>query len=150
MTGYSRLSHGLELGPSASQKNPLDRDLKNYEKNAKDYCLNIMKEQKRELKEGETVVKLVEPDPLLFWKIQVIISIFFTSNFWLFFFYKDASREYKTQLPKLALDLFCIPSTSIPSERLFSISGLLSSNHSSSITAKNLEKRCIIKANKML
>ena len=86
MTGYSRLSHGLELGPSASQKNPLDRDLKNYEKNAKDYCLNIMKEQKRELKEGETVVKLVEPDPLLFWKIQVIISIFFTSNFWLFFF----------------------------------------------------------------
>ena len=81
MTGYSRLSHGLELGPSASQKNPLDRDLKNYEKNAKDYCLNIMKEQKRELKEGETVVKLVEPDPLLFWKIQVIISIFFTSNF---------------------------------------------------------------------
>ena len=33
---------------------------------------------------------------------------------------------------------------------MFSVSGLLSSNRSSSITAINFEKRCIFKANKML
>ena len=68
----------------------------------------------------------MEPDPLLFWKIQVIVfSLQAISDSSLF--YKDASREHKSQLPKLALDLFRFPSTIIPSERLFSIGGLLSS-----------------------
>ena len=50
-------------------------------------------------------------------------------------------------MPEVAQDLLCCPSTSVLSERLFSISGILSDNQSSQIKPHNLESRVLIKAN---
>lgn len=62
-------------------------------------------------------------------------------------FVKDATNEFKTDVCEVAMDLFCVPSTSTSSERLFSCAGYLSQNRSARITAKNLERRCIVKTN---
>ena len=78
LKGFTHLSQGLESGDSAAPRKSLEGDLKTYEANAKKYTRGIMKEQQRELKEGETQVNLQVPDPLVFWKIQVNISVFFT------------------------------------------------------------------------
>ena len=58
--------------------------------------------------------------------------------------------EYVTDMPEVAQDLLCCPSTSVPSERLFSISGILSDNRSSQIKPNNLESRVLIKANNLI
>ena len=76
--GFSHLSQGLESGDSAAPRKSLEGDLKTYEVNAKKYTRGIMKQKQKELKEGETLVNLQVPDPILFWKNQVNISVFFT------------------------------------------------------------------------
>ena len=55
-----------------------------------------------------------------------------------------------TGLPGFAQDLLAVPATSVPSERTFNISGLLSENKMSMITPANLEKRVLIKCNQFL
>ena len=55
--------------------------------------------------------------------------------------------KYETLLAQIAEDILCIPATSTPSERLFSISGLLASGVMSNISPINLEKRVLIKVN---
>ena len=66
----------------------------------------------------------------------------------MFFILKDFAGEFKTDLPEVAIDLLCSPATPTPLERLFSCAGFLSQNQSARITARNLEHRCLIKANK--
>ena len=68
----------------------------------------------------------------------------------LFWFQQEACGEYSTTLPYVAQDLMAVQSTSVSSERLFSISGFLSQNRSSHISPKLLEARVILKANKIL
>ena len=63
--------------------------------------------------------------------------------------FKESSNEFLTALPALAQDIMAIPATSVPSERLFSISGILSENRRSRISPENLENRVLIKANKI-
>ena len=71
MSGFPNLSQGLDIGDSAPSSNDLDKDLKTYEKNAKDYAKNLMIMAKRRRKDGETDVHVTAPDPLSFWKIEV-------------------------------------------------------------------------------
>ena len=63
---------------------------------------------------------------------------------------KETSKEFLTALPALAQDVLAIPATSVPSERLFSISGILSENRKCQISPENLENRVLIKANNYL
>ena len=71
MSGFPHISQGLEIGDSAPSSTDLDKDLKTYEKNAKDYAKNLMIMAKRRRKDGETEVHVTAPDPLSFWKIEV-------------------------------------------------------------------------------
>ena len=62
---------------------------------------------------------------------------------------QEFANEFKTDLPRVAIDLLCCPPTSTASERLFSCAGYLSQNRSARITARNLEKRVLLKTNKI-
>lgn len=85
-------------------------------------------------------------DPLDFWIAQVVI-ILKAKTLLILFILQEKSKEYFTVLPTVAQDLMAIPATSVPSERTFNISGLLSDNKMSGIFPDNLEKRVIIKCN---
>ena len=61
----------------------------------------------------------------------------------------ESQFGFLTALPALTQDIMAIPATSVPSERLFSISGILSENRRSRISPENLENRVLIKANKI-
>jgi hypothetical protein len=80
---------------------------------------------------------------------------------------KQELLQSETALSSLALDIMAIPASSVPSERLFSISGLLSSSGLDEILVNfyfishilgklqnigpdNLEKRVLLKSNKFL
>ena len=63
------------------------------------------------------------------------------------FYFKNATKEYKTDLCQVAMDLLAVPCTSTACERLFSAAGYLSQNRSASISPKNLEIRCLLKTN---
>ena len=89
--------------------------------------------------------ELKSPDPLVFWLAQVCInlSFMFVPNF--IHDFKETSKEFLTELPTLTQDIMAIPaSTSVASERLFSISGILSENRRSRISPENLENRVLI------
>ena len=62
-------------------------------------------------------------------------------------YWSENESKYETLLAQIAEDILCIPATSTPSERLFSISGLLASGVMSNISPINLEKRVLIKVN---
>ena len=51
-------------------------------------------------------------------------------------YWVESESKYETLLPLIAEDILCIPATSTPSERLFSISGILSSGKMSNISPK--------------
>ena len=55
--------------------------------------------------------------------------------------------EFWTELPRIAQDILAVPATSVPSERLFSISGILSEDKRCNISPENLERRVLLKAN---
>ena len=57
--------------------------------------------------------------------------------------------EFWTELPRIAQDIRTVPATSVPrpSERLFSISGILSEDKRCNISPENLESRVLLKAN---
>ena len=96
------------------------------------------------LRDVEATVK--PKDPLDFWIAQVVI-ILKAKTLLILFILQEKSKEYFTVLPTVAQDLMAIPATSVPSERTFNISGLLSDNKMSGISPDNLEKRVIIKCN---
>ena len=62
-------------------------------------------------------------------------------------YWVDNESKYETLLAQIAQDILCIPATSNASERLFSISGLLSSGVMANISPGNLEKRVLTKVN---
>lgn len=66
------------------------------------------------------------------------------------FVLQEKTKEYQTVLPALAQDIMVIPATSVPSERTFNISGMLSENKMSNISPTNLENRVLIKCNPYL
>ena len=55
-----------------------------------------------------------------------------------------------TALPHIAEDILAIPASSVPSERMFSVAGLLSLGRMGLISPDNLEKRVLIKCNPFL
>ena len=63
---------------------------------------------------------------------------------------QEKQREYETRLPFLAQDVLVIPASSTPSERTFSISGILSAGRMGLISPANLEKRVVVKCNPYL
>ena len=67
-----------------------------------------------------------------------------------FWIAQEYSKGYRTDLPIVAQDILAIVPTSVPSERTFSVSGVLSQNRYASITPANLERRVLIKCNKYL
>ena len=144
--GLPSLSRSLGVGMGEAANPPrekLDRDIALYEKRAETYVNKIVGQAR--LKNS---VELTIPDPLTFWLAQVIcceIDLLVITDY----FQEDAG-DYLTTLPTLAQDLLAVPATSVPSERLFSISGILSENRRSHITPKNLERRVLIKANPYL
>ena len=66
------------------------------------------------------------------------------------YIFKDVTSDFKTDICQVALDLLCIPATSTDCERLFSAAGYLSQNRASSISPKNLERRCLLKTNQTI
>ena len=88
------------------------------------------------------------PPPLLVWTGTIIFIAKVTLKIHNLF--KADSRDFATDLPEVALDLLACPATSVPLERLFSISGILSEGRSSSISAEQLERRTLTMANPYL
>ena len=107
----------------------LQRDLDLYERKCKLYFSKITGDGEARLN-GKSELDIL--DPLLFWIAQ------------------EDCEEFQTDLASIAQDILAVPATSVPSERLFSISGILSQNRSSSILPDNLEKRVLIRANQYL
>ena len=60
------------------------------------------------------------------------------------------SKQYGSELASVAVDVMAIPASSVPRERLFSFSGLLSSGKLYNIKPENLELRLLLKSNKYL
>ena len=75
LEGFAHLSRGRCLD-SDTPSNAFEKDLKTYERKAKDYCHTIRQTARRENKSN-----LVFPDPLTFWKIQVKKTIFISNFF---------------------------------------------------------------------
>ena len=88
-------------------------------------------------------------DPRDFWIKQVLYKfiVYKIISHW---YFKDFGKEFKTKLPEIAIDLLCVPPTSTSSERMFSCAGYLSQNRSARINSRNLERRVIVKSNKIL
>ena len=63
---------------------------------------------------------------------------------------QEISGDFWTDLPTIAQDILAVPATSVPSERLFSISGILSDDKKCNISPENLERRVLLKANPYL
>ena len=83
--------------------------------------------------------------PFLPYYSQTLMIMKFLQSFTDYYsLWQEKCGEFRTDLPLLAQDLLCCPSTSVPSERLFSISGLLSDNRSSQIKPHNLGGKLII------
>ena len=55
--------------------------------------------------------------------------------------------DFWTELPKISQDILAVPAASVPSERLFCISGILSENKGCNISPGNVERRVLLKAN---
>ena len=147
--GLKFLSKKIIRGNNGSTSDPaaaLKRDLDQYQIKSKQVLNKLMQSASHKVgEEGE--MKTRNPtDPMDFWVKELLQS--------------------ETALSSLALDIMAIPASSVPSERLFSISGLLSSGLDeilvnfyfiSYISGKlknigpgNLEKRVLLKSNKFL
>ena len=146
LEGFDTLSQNLSAGGSTTAAKQLDKDLQKYENRATDYCKKIMKEAAVGLPAGSRPV-LAPPDPLTFWNIQVChLQSYLCRISWLIL--QADSRDFSTTLPEICQDLLCVPCTSVPAERLFSLSGLLTENRRNRISPVNLQNRVIIKGNK--
>ena len=63
---------------------------------------------------------------------------------------QERNPDYETSLPRIAQDILVMPASSVPSERMFSLSGILSMGRMGLISPTNLEKRVLVKANPYL
>ena len=147
--GLKFLSKKIIRGNNGSTSDPaaaLKRDLDQYQIKSKQVLNKLMQSASHKVgEEGE--MKTRNPtDPMDFWVKELLQS--------------------ETALSSLALDIMAIPASSVPSERLFSISGLLSSGLDEilvnfyfisyisgklqNIGPENLEKRVLLKSNKFL
>jgi hypothetical protein len=90
----------------------LSRDLENYKRR----CQVVLNKLRESAVNGMTKNPV---DPLDFWVKEM------------------RSQQYETNLASLAQDILVIPASSVPSERLFSISGLLSSGKRECIILNN-------------
>ena len=123
-----------------------DRDLNIYEEKVNEVIqkaklkakLVYAEEKEKLLKVGKAdeamklKKKLELKDPLDFWEQQ------------------EWKVRYETILPTLAQDIMVVPASSVPSERTFSITGVLSSGKFSTIKPETLEMRMIVKCNSYL
>ena len=108
--GLKFLSKKIIKGTKSPTSDPsaaLKQDLDQYNIKSKQVINKLMKSASH--KEGEQgEMKTKKPgDPMDFWVKEM--------------------GQFETELPFLALDVMAVPASSVPSERLFSISGLLSS-----------------------
>ena len=92
---------------SDSEDNLLKSDISYYDLRSKQVLEKLVKSA-QEIEMGGKKTK-APIDPMDFWIKE------------------KKNNKYRTNVAKLALDLMAIPASSVPSERLFSISGLLSS-----------------------
>ena len=60
---------------------------------------------------------------------------------------QEKLSDWLSILPGLAQDIMCVPASSVPSERTFSITGVLSSGKFSTIKPETLEMRMLVKCN---
>lgn len=60
------------------------------------------------------------------------------------------SKDFMSDLPLLAQDILAAPASSVASERLFSVAGLLTKEKKSNIKPVNLQRRVLIKGNPSL
>ena len=63
---------------------------------------------------------------------------------------QEKNPDYETSLLKIAQDILVMPASSVPSERMFSLSGILSMGRMGLISPTNLEKCVRVKANPYL
>ena len=109
----------LNKAPKARNKSPFARDIEVYE----DHC-----ERVSERLANSDTANLLNQDPLDYWVSE--------------------EHRFETKIAQAIQDILCIPATSTSSERLFSISGQLSSGVKQNINPSNLEKNVIIVVNK--
>ena len=99
-------SNNANSDPAAALK----RDLDHYKIQSKKVLTRLMKSANLTQGEAQGEMKTCNPtDPMDFWVKEL------------------KSYQFESPLASLALDIMAIPASSVPSERLFSISGLLSS-----------------------
>ena len=156
--GLSCLSDGFSqtLVRNESERNirdKIDKDLEVYVRAADNHLAGLQAEAaakaEKAANDGEEV-EIVAKDPLDFWFAQVGVSCIISDLFIDIFYIKESSQNYQTDLPKLAQDICSCPPTSVPSERMFSLSGLLSNDRFARVHPDNLENRVLVKANKFV
>ena len=101
-------------------------DLSTYDRKSRDFRARVAILAQNNVRDGAQMTG----DPLNLWLTQ------------------ESSQDFDTDLPQVAQDILACPATSVPSQRLFSISGILSDDRKSRILPSNLEKRILIKANR--
>ena len=108
--GLTFLSRTIFDGTKTTAGDPraeLNQDFHQYKLKSKQVITKLMNSAShREGEQGDLRTKKPD-DPMDFWVKEM--------------------KLYTSMLPLLALDVMAIPASSVPSERLFSISGLLSS-----------------------
>lgn len=156
--GLSCLSDGFSqtLVRNESERNirdKIDKDLEVYVRAADNHLAGLQAEAaakaEKAANDGEEV-EIVAKDPLDFWFAQVGVSCIISDLFIDIFYIKESSQNYQTDIPKLAQDICSCPPTSVPSERMFSLSGLLSNDRFARVHPDNLENRVLVKANKFV
>ena len=111
-------------------RNKVDADFSLYSSKSKTVLQKLRKSASK-IGENECVTK-APIDPMDFWAREI------------------RYKQFESELPSVAVDVMDIPASSVPSERLFSISGLLSSGKLFNVKPETLELRVLLKTNKYL
>ena len=121
----------------------IDRDIDKFEKISEEEMLKAIKMAKEEATiKREKLKKEGKSDEAK--KISVEIKVEDPLDWWL----RMERKEYwQSILPALAQDILVVPATSVPSERTYSVTGILSKGKFSSVKSDTPEKRMIIACN---
>ena len=133
-----------------SIRDKIDKDLETYIRAADSHLAGLQAEAAEKAANDKEEVEIVAKDPLDFWFAQVGVSCFISDLFNDFSYIKESSKNYLTDLPQYAQDICACPPTSVPSERMFSLSGLLSNDRFAAVHPESLENRVLVKANKFV